>query len=131
MGTLESLDSAARLVPALMLGALALFFGRTLRAGRLALIERIALVSDPALPPVLRRYTRRLTAVWCAYFVLAALAVVVAGGSLVSVGLWVWSGTVLLFVGEHALRARLYPEYRFPGLLQQLRDTWSVWHPGS
>jgi hypothetical protein len=36
---------------------------------------------------------------------------------------------VLLFVGEHWLRPRLFPGHRFPGLVQQLRDTWSVWHP--
>lgn len=131
MGPLESLDAAARLVPVFVLGALALFFGRTLRAGEQPLIERIALVSDPALPPELRRYTRRLTAVWCAYFVLAALVALVARGSWIAISGWVWAGTVLLFAGEHLLRRRLFPQHRFPGLIQQVRDTWSVWRPGS
>ena len=36
------------------------------------MIERIARVGNPALPPALCRYTRRLTAVWCIYFVIAA-----------------------------------------------------------
>jgi uncharacterized membrane protein len=123
---LEALDAAARLVPALALAALALFFGRTLRAGRQPLIERIALVGDPALPAALRRYARRLTAVWCAYFVLAALVALLVGAI---IGLAATVGSVLFFVGEHRLRSRLFPGHRFPGLVQQLRDTWSVWRP--
>lgn len=125
-------DEAAlwRAASALMLGWLAIFFGRTLRAGQLPLIERIARVSDPAMSGELRRYTRRLTAVWCAYFAFAALLSVILGHSMVRTGVLVWAGTVVLFVGEHWLRPRLFPGRAFPGLLQQIRDTLSVWRSG-
>src|SRR5688572_6735921 len=112
-----------------MLGWLAWFFGRTLLAGREPLITRIARVSDPGLAPALCRYTRRLTAVWCGYFVLAASTFLLWGEALAGGGLLVWAGTIVLFVGEHWLRPLLFPGERFPGLRQQLRDTLRVWRP--
>ena len=127
------LDAALawRAVTLLMLGWLAFFFGRTLRPGREPLITRIARVSDPGLAPPLCRYTRRLTAVWCGYFVLTALTMLAWGGSLPAAGLLVWIGTIVLFVGEHWLRPHLFPGERFPSLRQQLRDTLHVWRPAS
>jgi uncharacterized membrane protein len=129
---MQSLDGAGgwRILSVLVLAWLAFFFGRTLRAPQVPLIERIARVSDPALPLPLQRYTRRLTAIWCAYFILAAVLTLTAVSSSFSSGLWVWGGTAILFTGEHWLRPRLFPGHSFPGLLQQVRDTWSVWHPG-
>ena len=118
-----------RLLPVVALMWLALFFGRSLRPGQVPLIERIARVRDPLMPEPLKRYTRRLTAMWVAYFVAAAVVVLWGGGGPVATGLGVWLGTVVLFVGEHAIRPRLFPGRSFPGLLQQVRDTWSVWHP--
>lgn len=131
MEWLQSLDWAViwRSASVLMLAWLAAFFGRTLLPGRVPLIERIARISEPALPPELCRYTRRLTAVWCCYFVLAALLSMAPGLTFVRTGVLVWTGTALLFAGEHWLRRRRFPGRTFPGLLQQLRDTWSVWHP--
>lgn len=49
--------------------ALAWFFGRTLRAGRVPLISAIALAARPDLPDYLQRYTRQLTAFWTAIFI--------------------------------------------------------------
>lgn len=110
---------------------LAFFFGRTLRRGGTPLIERIARRSSVMLPPPLCRYCRWLTAIWCAYFLaMAALSATLAasGGSVLGrLGLAVLVGSVLLFVGEHRLRPRFFPNESFPGLLQQLRDTWSIW----
>jgi uncharacterized membrane protein len=128
----QSLDGASLWWAAsiLMLAWLAFFFGRTLRPGRTPLIERIASVSDPELTDPLRRYTRRLTAVWCAYFVVAALLSLAVGRSWAGAGGWVWLGTFVLFVGEHRLRRLVFPGKSFPGLVQQVRDTWSVWHTG-
>jgi uncharacterized membrane protein len=110
---------------------LALVFGLSLRRGRRPLIERIARVGDPDLAPDLCRYTRMLTAAWCAYFCVAALAAAAIGGrgSWWHSGVLVGVGAALLFVGEHRLRPRLFPGRRFPTLAQQLRDTWAVWHP--
>ncbi|MDB5957035.1 hypothetical protein [Ramlibacter sp.] len=120
---------AWRALSFLMTGWLALFFGRTLRPGHEALITRIARVSEPGLPPQLVLYTRRLTAVWCAYFVLAALLGLGAPRAAAWSGMLVWSGTALLFLGEHWLRPHLFPAHRFPGVLQQFRDTLQVWRP--
>ena len=113
----------------LVLGWLAWFFGRTLLPGREPLITRIARVSDPGLAPALCHYTRRLTAVWCGYFVLAVVLFLGWGESVAGGGLWVWAGTIVLFVGEHWLRPRLFPGEHFPGLRQQLQDTLRVWRP--
>jgi uncharacterized membrane protein len=124
--------TALGLAAPLVLLWLAVFFGRTLRAGQTPLIERIARRSSPGLSEPLRRYTRRLTAVWCVYFVLAAAVTAAANWlQLLSVGpvqLAVWSATALLFVGERGLRPILFPGETFPGLIQQIRDTVGVWH---
>ena len=119
---------AWRAVSVLVLLWLAFFFGRTLWRGREPLITRIARVSDPALAPELLRYTRALTALWCAYFVAAALLASAWAGSAGS-GLWVWLGTAVLFVGEHRLRPHFFPGHAFPGLRQQFLDTLHVWRP--
>lgn len=126
---MQALDVADiwRAVPVVVLGWLAYFFGRTLLAGRVPLIERIARVRDPDLPPALRRYTRRLTALWCAYFLLAALLAATADWPMWWTSALVWAGAVVLFVGEHGVRPRLFPDRSFPGLAEQLRDTVNVW----
>ncbi|MEO6032179.1 MAG: hypothetical protein ABIP61_09800 [Burkholderiaceae bacterium] len=116
-----------RFLPPLILLWLAFLFGRTLRAGAMPLIERIARHSNPALPAPLCRYARRLTVIWCVYFVVAAGLAAMAHLGYARVSLAVWGGTVVLFVGEHRVRARLFPGENFPGLMHQLRDTWSIW----
>lgn len=116
-----------RCVPPLILLWLALFFGRSLRRGATPLIERIARHGKPALSAGLCRYTRRLTAVWCGYFVVAAVLTAASGLAYGWVSLVVWAGTAVLFVGERGVRPWLFPGETFPGLLQQLRDTLSVW----
>lgn len=118
-----------RVVPLLALGWLAFTFGRTLRAGQTPLIERIARVRDPALAPALCRYTRRLTCLWTAYFVVAAT--VVAFSDVRWLGAAVALGALVLFVGEHSVRPLLFPGKSFPNLAQQVVDTASVWRRGS
>lgn len=122
-----------RYLPSLVLLWLAFFFGRTLWRGRTPLIEQVARRSSPALPAALCRYTRALTAIWCAYFVLAALAAAWANASGAAsygrLNAAIWAGTAALFIGERWLRPLIFPNEVFPGLLQQLRDTWSIWHP--
>ncbi len=117
-------------LPVLALVWIAVFFGRTLRAGQTPLIERIARASLPALSPSLCRYTRQLTAAWSAYFLLAALLSLTTALPFGLTGALVWAGSLLLFVGEHQLRSRLFPGQAFPGLYQQVKDTWRVWRPG-
>ena len=130
MSFLASLDAAAiwRAVSLIALLWLAIFFGRTLRPNQTPLIERFARVSIPDMSPKFRTYTRRLTGIWCAYFVVAAVASVAANFAPVSTGVFIWLGTIVLFVGEHSLRPLFFPAQKHPGLLQQIRDTWQVWH---
>lgn len=122
-----------RLLAPLPLLWLAATFGRTLRAGHTPLIERIARRSTPGLSPQLCRHTRRLTAAWCGYFLAAAaLSAVDAWSGAIGagrIGLAVLAGSVLMFVGERWARPWLFPQEPFPGLIQQLRDTWSVFRP--
>ncbi len=113
-----------------VLGWLANFFGRTLRKGRIPLIEQIACMSDPHMTCELRCYTRRLTGIWCGYFIFAALLPLTADALLAWTGVLIWAGSTVLFIGEHWLRPHLFPGHVFPGLTQQLRDTWRVWHSG-
>jgi uncharacterized membrane protein len=129
VGFIRAIDASDlwHAVPALVMGWLALFFGRTLRAGQVPLIERIARIGDPVLTPALCRYTRRLTVVWCVYFVVVALLTLPSSMRFAWISVLTWSGTIVLFVGEHWLRPRLFPGRDFPSLTQQLRDTWSVW----
>jgi uncharacterized membrane protein len=127
MQSLQGLDALQwwRVVPLVALAWLAIFFGRTLRAGETPLIERIARVRDPGLPPALCYYTRRLTVIWTVYFMLAAALVAIA--ELPWLGALVALGAVVLFVGEHWIRPLLFPGKSFPNLLQQVVDTASVW----
>ena len=120
---------ALRLLPTLVLLWLAWFFGRTLRPGEMPLIERVARVAKPALSPALVRYTRLLTALWCAYFVAAALLNLGAdlGFSRVSVG--VAATSAAFFVVEYGLRRLLFPGEYVPSLIEQGRDTVRVWRP--
>ena len=115
----------------LMLAWLAFFFGRTLRPGRTPLIEQIARVDDPQMPEPLCRYTRRLTAIWCGYFVAAAGCVLWAGISSSPfapyAGALVWPGSVIFFVGERWLRPWFFPGRKFPGLVRQLQATRHIW----
>jgi hypothetical protein len=95
----------------LMLGWLAVFFGRTLAPGQTPLIERIARLSDPAMTAPLRRYTRLLTAIWCGYFVIAALVSACLAHAFPGIGLLVLLGSAILFVAGAANRDdRVYPD---------------------
>lgn len=128
-----ALGSALRYLPPVVLLWLAYFFGRTLRHGATPLIERIARQSTPALSDPLCRYTRRLTALWCGYFLvaaaLAAFGQAVGGFSYGRISAAIWAGTLVLFIGERWLRPLFFPHETFPGVLQQLRDTLRVWRP--
>ena len=128
--TLAPLASAGlRGLPALVLLWLAFFFGRTLRGGEVPLIERVARIGKPALSLRLCRYARALTALWCAYFVVAAFAAALADWGFERTSVGVAAVSAVLFVGEYWIRRRLFPGEWFPGLVQQVRDTVQVWLP--
>lgn len=107
--------------------ALAWLFGGTLRPGETPLITALAQRIHREFSPAMRAYTRWLTGLWAAYFV------VMIGLSLVIYLLapWPWwslYGNLLtplaagsLFVGEHLLRRWRHPEFERASLVQAVR----------
>jgi uncharacterized membrane protein len=96
------------LVNALLLG----LFGASLRHG-MPLVEGIARLSEPDLPPEAVAYTRRVTAVWCLFFL--ANGLVAASLTLWAPLAWwtLYNGLIaylamgLLFAGEWLVRQRV------------------------
>ena len=94
---------------------MAFFFGRTLRAGSVPLINRVARKAHGELPADVERHTRGLTALWSACF--AALFFVALGlAPLLSFEAWSrwvqglgYTVPAALFLGEY-----VYRHYRFP-----------------
>ncbi|MGO4221335.1 ketosynthase [Lysobacter sp. TAF61] len=135
--------------PMVFVGLVAWLFGRSLRAPREALITRIVAAMERTTPaglaPQLYRYSRRLTAAWATVLALLALAngvlamIAVPGGVLARLGhvpaLSItqsqWSLFANLanygivggfFLGEYALRRRLFPHRPYRNLLDFLRQ---------
>ncbi len=108
---------------------MALFFGRTLAAGRVPFIVRIARMEHPVLPSAMERHARSLTAIWTACF--AALFTLALGlAFVVSFANWArWVqglGYVvpgLLFVGELAYRKRVFADHSHGSLAELVRIT--------
>ena len=101
-----------KLYPVLVNAGLLLLFGLSLKFG-MPLIERLARLREPELPPEAVAYTRRVTQVWCVFFV-------VNGGIALATALWaserIWAlynGLIAygligaLFVGEWLVRQRV------------------------
>lgn len=101
-----------KLYPALVNAAMLLLFGLSLRFPP-TVVERLARLQEPDLPPEAVGYTRRVTQMWCGFFILN-------GGIAVITALWsserVWAlyngliayvlmGT--LFAGEWLVRQRV------------------------
>lgn len=100
-----------KLYPVLVNGAFLAAFGYSL-ASPPSMIERFARMSEPDLPPAAIGYTRRVTQVWCAFFVLNGA---IAFGTAVWASDAVWSiytGVIayclmgILFGGEYLVRLR-------------------------
>lgn len=98
-----------RWYPVLLNGLLLALFGLSLKFGP-PLIERLARLSEPQLPEVAVRYTRTVTQVWAAFFLLNGL-VVVALNFWAPLSWWtLYTGLIayglmgLLFAGEWLVR---------------------------
>jgi len=98
--------------PVAVNATLLLAFLYSLRTGMPA-IERLARLQDPNLPPAAVSYTRRVTWVWCGFFLLNGLAALYTT-LYSSFELWAWyNGGVayvlmgLLFGGEYLVRRRV------------------------
>jgi uncharacterized membrane protein len=88
-----------------------ILFGRTLRTPP-SMIERLARLSEPDLPPEAIAYTRRVTQAWCALFAFnCAMSLLTLFASreiwLLYNGLIAYLLIGLLFAGERLLRGRL------------------------
>jgi uncharacterized membrane protein len=97
--------------------ALALVFAVTLRPGQEPLVSALARRVHDGLSPGMAGYTRKVTIVWSAYFVLMAATSLLL---FAFAPFDVWAvfanlatplAMVLLFVGEYLLRYRLHPEF--------------------
>ncbi|MNO30044.1 hypothetical protein D3C76_199760 [compost metagenome] len=101
-----------RWYPVLINGFLLTLFGSTLLRG-MPMVERLARLREPDLPPRAVRYTRRVTQVWCLFFL---------GNGLIAAALTLWAplswwtlynGLIayaamgMLFAGEWLVRLRL------------------------
>ncbi|SFW34382.1 ApeI family dehydratase [Luteibacter sp. UNCMF366Tsu5.1] len=101
-----------RWYPSLICALLLAAFGLSLKFGP-PMIERIARVTEPDLPPVAVRYTRRVTWVWVAFFALngTVSGLLAAWGPLswwtFYNGILAYSVMGVLFIGEWILRQRL------------------------
>ena len=110
-------ETLLRLYPAALSAAFLLVFGLSLVRPP-TVVERLARLRNPELPAAGVRYTRQVTQVWCAFFIVNGLiAVWTAVWS--SREVWaVYNGFIAylamgaLFAGEWLLRRRLFPEVR-------------------
>lgn len=103
-------------MPVLISAALLVAFGASLR-GEMPMVERFARLQDPDLTPVKQEHCRRVTMIWCVFFVFngasAALLALFA-----PVSWWAtYTGGVayalmgLLFAGEYIVRKARFREY--------------------
>jgi uncharacterized membrane protein len=120
-------ETLLRIPPAVIYLALGAWFGRTLLPGRQPLISGFASLERGQLDPELARYTRRLTAVWSAFF---AVMAVLSGASAVLGDAHTWSLVTngvnyvlmaLLFFGEYAYRRVRYSRYPHASLPRMIR----------
>ena len=117
----------AHAIPVVINLALAALFASTLRAGEEPMIARFARRERGALEPELRGYTRRLTVVWVAFFiVMAAVAVSfsLAGWTTAWLAFALFGNYALiaaLLVGEYLYRRRRFSHLRHATPLQMWR----------
>lgn len=105
-------DLPVRLYPVLVNACLLLVFALSLRAPQ-TVIERLARLTDPDLPPSGVRYTRKVTMVWCGFFALngtLALLTVLWGDARIWAlynGVIAYIAMACLFAGEWLVRQRV------------------------
>jgi len=108
-------------------GALAWFFGRTLRAGREPLITTVARAARPATPDYLLVYSRHLTELWTGIFIamtlwdltLATCAPRAAWSFMANGANYVLIGATVTF--EYLYRRWRFRDYDHPGFAEYLK----------
>lgn len=115
------------LPPVLIPLALLYVFGRTLLPGKEPLITAIGEASRGPLTDTMRRYTARLTAIWCLIFTLLLVSTLLLT-STQAPATWSWyinvSNNLLVgvfFIGEFYWRKCKFPEHNHPGFFEYLR----------
>ncbi|SJM89952.1 conserved membrane hypothetical protein [Crenothrix polyspora] len=106
-----------RFYPAIANAAMLLLFSWTLFSPP-SLIERLARIQHPDLPPEGVIYTRRVTQIWCGFFIInGSLALMTALWS--SIEIWsLYNGLIayllmgILFVGEYIVRIKTQKHVR-------------------
>jgi len=100
-----------KLYPALVNGAMLAAFGASLIKGP-SMIERLARLREPDLPPAGILYTRRVTQAWCVFFVING-AIALGTALFASHAVWtLYNGVIAyvmmgaMFAGEYLLRLR-------------------------
>lgn len=100
-----------KLYPVLMNGALLALFAYSLVAPP-TIVERFARVQEPDLPLQAIAYARRVTQVWCVFFVINGCVALLTALYASSALWWLYNGFIayvligLLFVGEYCVRRR-------------------------
>jgi uncharacterized membrane protein len=97
-------------------------FGRSLTAGREALLTRFARFVHGDISSAIERYTRQITVFWCLFF--AAMAITSASLLIfVSTDAWLFFANVLnlpllvcAFVAEYGYRSVRFPDATYPSL---------------
>jgi uncharacterized membrane protein len=118
----------AYLPPLAAFAFMAYFFGRTLKAGRVPFIVRVARMEHPDLPQDMEAYARRLTALWTACFVMMVVASAVLAFALpfADWARWVnglgYGLPAILFAGELAYRTRRFPQRSHATLAHLVRN---------
>lgn len=109
---LSGSPDSLKFYPVAVNATLLFVFARSLREGT-PVVERLARLQDPELPVAAVRYTRRVTWVWCVFFLLNGLAALYTV-IFASFEQWAWyNGGVayvligLLFCGEWLVRQRV------------------------
>lgn len=107
--------------------ALGILFGRTLAPGREPLVTRFARIVHGEVPPLVERYTRKVTVAWTVFFVtLFTLSCALYLGKLLEA--WSFLANILsplligaMFVIEYAIRLRALPDWERVGILGGIR----------
>jgi uncharacterized membrane protein len=108
-------------------GLVAIFFARSLFAGRVPVCDQLARQMYGALTPAETAYMRRATAAWAVFYFLLTAAVLIL---FFAAPLRVWSlftnfvtWGLMVFAGfvDHALRQRVLPRHRDGGILTLIR----------
>ncbi|WP_300438472.1 hypothetical protein [Zoogloea sp.] len=115
---------------------LALWFGRTLVGGRTPACTAFAAALQPAVSPLVARYTRRLTLAWTAFFVLSAatsaLLYAVAPAAVWSFfsNLFYLPSLALMFIVEGLIRRVALPPEERHGIVESIRAYMASTRPG-